>query len=526
MPTDAQNIATARAALCGGATGYPSTVFDTLGRACDSLRSLCTERGLTIPPSDSSGASGPYWAVAKPSDDVAQQTASRWPKAGANHSARELALYAEKLAAYVRANLPVTTPPPVPTNLTGTPNNSAGTVSLDWADAATAAGYVVYRGGTQIATPTASAYVDSPPAGQTYSYTVAATNANGASAQTAAVTVTLGSPPPPGSTTMTATPLDAGKVRLDWTTTRTDITGWTVARDGQDTGGTGPWSTTLPAAARTYTMNDLIAGNTYTFTLTPATAAGALTPVTATATATGTTTPPPSGATAAANFGWGTPLAKSDEFGYTGAPDPMKWGVYGLGGSTGGTGSNCWPGHDNNGRRCAYTATVQNGTLRQHGYANGDTAGMASTHGQRYGRWEVRARLVPVPGSTGHPYHAVLLTWPDSDQWPQGGEYDFFEVNVGDGRVTAFMHHPANTVIQDEYTSGPLDLSQWHNYGFEWTSTGLKGYIDGVQWFHDQVAGFNAPGPHHLCIQLDDFYGTTPMQEADFEIEWARIFAL
>lgn len=112
MPTDAQNIATTRAALCGAATGYPDTVLDVLGRACDDLRALCTEHGLTIPGSDSSGPSGPYWVVVKPSDDCAQQSASRWPRAGANHNARDLALYAEKLADYLRATLPIVEPGP------------------------------------------------------------------------------------------------------------------------------------------------------------------------------------------------------------------------------------------------------------------------------------------------------------------------------------------------------------------------------------------------------------------------------
>lgn len=226
----------------------------------------------------------------------------------------------------------------------------------------------------------------------------------------------------------------------------------------------------------------------------------------------------PAGDTAAGNYGWGTPLPASDEFDYTGVPDQSKWGIYG--GVDG-----CWPGHAGNGQRCGYTNTVQDGYLRQTGYANGDTAGLASNLGQKYGRWEVRARVV-ADGNSGHAYHPVLITWPDSDEWPQGGEYDYFEVNVGDTSATAFMHHPTDSdVVQDEYHSGSLDLAQWHNYGFEWAPDGLTGYLDGQVWFHDTDPDVQAPGPMHQTIQLDNFCGCT-MQKAYFDVDWARVYTL
>ena len=224
------------------------------------------------------------------------------------------------------------------------------------------------------------------------------------------------------------------------------------------------------------------------------------------------------GDTAAGNFGWGTPLPQSDEFDYTGAPDTSKWGIYG--GADG-----CGPGHDDNGQRCGYADTVQDGYLRQTGYENGDTGGMESKLGQKYGRWEVRAR-VTAAGSSGHAYHPVLITWPDSDEWPQGGEYDYFEVNVGDDAATAFLHHPTDSgVVQDEYDSDALDLGQWHNYGFEWAPGGLTGYVDGQVWFHDTDPDVQAPGPMHQTIQLDNFCGCT-MQKAYFDVDWARVYAM
>ncbi|MGA8116123.1 MAG: glycoside hydrolase family 16 protein [Actinocatenispora sp.] len=236
------------------------------------------------------------------------------------------------------------------------------------------------------------------------------------------------------------------------------------------------------------------------------------------------TQPPSDGDTAAGNFDWGTPLPQSDEFDYTGAPDPDKWDAYGEGGDTGGSGSNCWPGHAGNGRRCAGKNQVADGYLRQTGEQNGDSAGLASDLGQKYGRWEIRARVQAAAGASGNPYHPVLITWPDSDQWPSGGEYDFFEVNVGDAKATAFLHHPSGS--QDEYQSGSVDLSQWHNYGFEWTSGGLTGYLDGQEWFHDTDPSVQAPGPMHLTIQLDDFFGAGGMQKAYFDVDWAHLYTV
>lgn len=371
-------------------------------------------------------------------------------------------------------------------------------------------------------------------------------------AQVAAHAATLtDSGPTTPKVTLTATPAGDGQVRLDWTATAAGtVTGWTASRDGTDTHDTGPWSTPeLAAATRTFTMSSLIPGQSYQFTVTGHVTGGKNITGTAAATATGsaptpapapsptptptpsptpTPTPAPSGSdgtTAAATHGWGTPLPASDEFDYTGAPDPNKWSVYGLGGSVGGAGSNCWVGHAGNGRRCAYTATVGGGFLRQHGYPNGDSAGMASKLGQRYGRWEVRARITSV-GSSGNPYHPVLLTWADSDQWPQGGELDFFEVNVGDDRASAYLHHPTQSgVVQDSYQSKPLDLSQWHNYALDWTPTALVGYIDGQEWFRDTDPKAQPPGPMHACIQLDCFFPQTNMQEAYFDAAWVRIYS-
>lgn len=227
-----------------------------------------------------------------------------------------------------------------------------------------------------------------------------------------------------------------------------------------------------------------------------------------------TVAPPPAGdTTAAVRFGWGTPLASSDEFSYTGSPDSAKWTPAGE----------CWPGHAGNGRRCASRSTVAGGFLRETGLTNGDTGWLENRTNQLHGRWEARVRI-GADGASGHPYHPVLLTWPKSDVWPQSGEYDFWEVNVGDARSTAFIHHPANSVIQDEYHSGAMDLTQWHNYAVEWVPGHIRGYIDGAQWFDTTDPNAQAPEPMHGTIQLDNFFGASGMQPAHMDVDWYRVY--
>lgn len=239
-------------------------------------------------------------------------------------------------------------------------------------------------------------------------------------------------------------------------------------------------------------------------------------PVTKTTPPTTTTvTPPPAqGITAAERFGWGTPIAAaSDEFNYTGAPDPSKWSLY------------SGPGHAGNGRRVADNNTVQNGFLRQTGEANGDSAGMASRFDQQYGRWEARVRSQGT--GTGDTYHVLMIIWPDSDQRVAHGEYDFLENDVpGQDCAEAFLHYPGETPKVQEHareTNCGAPMSEWHNVAFEWTPQHLKGFIDGKEWFSFSEADIAGMPSGHLTIQLDNFYGSG-MQPATYEVDWVRTY--
>lgn len=69
----------------------------------------------------------------------------------------------------------------------------------------------------------------------------------------------------------------AGQVSVAWTAPigGSPVTGYRVARDGTDTNGTGPWSTTVAATTRSYTFTRLFDGTGYHLSVAAVTAAGA-----------------------------------------------------------------------------------------------------------------------------------------------------------------------------------------------------------------------------------------------------------
>jgi chitodextrinase len=191
---------------------------------------------------------------------------------------------------------PDTAAPSIPGNFAATAAGSTG-ANLSWSastDKVGVAYYIVYRNGSQIATPTTVNYVDtglSP--GTTYSYTVAARDAAGnTSPNSPSRSVTTPVPPPvdtiPPSvpTNLVATP-GSNAISLTWgaSTDNVGVTGYVVRRNGT------PLAT---IAATSYVDSGLIASTTYTFTVSAvdaaANASAETAPVMATTLAAGTLT--------------------------------------------------------------------------------------------------------------------------------------------------------------------------------------------------------------------------------------------
>jgi Glycosyl hydrolases family 16 len=214
-----------------------------------------------------------------------------------------------------------------------------------------------------------------------------------------------------------------------------------------------------------------------------------------------------SGTTAASTFGWGTPV-KSEDF--TG--NLSQWGLYDG------------AGHAGKGRRSPSAATVANGILTISGDSNGTTDGMAWGTGQKYGRWEGRVRA-PASDPT---YNALLLLWPDAENYPVGGEIDFMEMTDHTRQSTnLFLHYGAD----DSQVHGEvaIDATQWHNWAVEWTPKGVTTYVDGKPWYHTDDTSILPPGPMHLCIQLDwfpkDGEGGS-VRPSEMQVDWVKQYAV
>ena len=209
---------------------------------------------------------------------------------------------------------------------------------------------------------------------------------------------------------------------------------------------------------------------------------------------------------AAAKFGWGKPNRTDD---FSGGLD-KSWGVYNG------------PGHGGKGRRTPDAVSVKDGVLTITGDPQGNTAGMAWGDGQKYGRWEGRVKA-PVGDRS---YNALLLLWPDAENWPVGGEVDFMEMSDHTRQTTdMFLHYgSSNSQLHGEVT---IDATEWHNWAVEWTPDHITAFVDGKQWFHTEKKEALPPGPMHLCIQLDWFPKSgAAVQTSHMYVDWVRQYSL
>jgi hypothetical protein len=210
------------------------------------------------------------------------------------------------------------------------------------------------------------------------------------------------------------------------------------------------------------------------------------------------------GVTAAEVHGWGTPDRVDD---FTGGTE--QWDIYDG------------PGHAGQGIRSPDAVSVADGILTITGDSAGTTAGMAWNPGQKYGRWEGRVR---APASDPS-YNALLLLWPDAENFPVGGEIDFMEMLDHTRQTTSmFLHYgPNNDQLHGEVQ---IDGTRWNNWAVEWTPTHIAAFVNGDEWWRTERTDTFPPGPMHLCIQLDWFPdGGTP-QESVMHVDWVRQYSL
>ncbi|MDN5749431.1 MAG: glycoside hydrolase family 16 protein, partial [Pseudonocardia sp.] len=212
------------------------------------------------------------------------------------------------------------------------------------------------------------------------------------------------------------------------------------------------------------------------------------------------------GVTAAERLGWGSP-DREDDF----TVGSSQWDVY------------AGPGHAGEGRRSPDAVSISDGVLVLTGDSAGTTAGMSWGEGQMYGRWEGRVR---APASDPS-YNALMLLWPDAEDFPVGGEIDFMEMLDPTRQETDFFLHFGE---DNEQVNGRVEVdgTRWHNWAVEWTPDAITAYVDGEEWFRTTDPSTFPPGPMHLCIQLDWFPegSTQTVQESRMEVDWVRRYPL
>lgn len=171
-----------------------------------------------------------------------------------------------------------------------------------------------------------------------------------------------------------------------------------------------------------------------------------------------------------------------DEFDYTGAPDPAKWG-YDIGGD--GWGNNelqYYTDSTDNAFVADGMLTIAARKEKKRGRNCTSARVVSKEKGDfLYGRFEIKAKL---PAGKG--------TWPalwmlPTDQayggWPKSGEIDIMEhVGYDPNRVHITMHTQAyNHTINTQRTGiKQVDgaIGNFHVYRTDWTPDSIRGYID------------------------------------------------
>jgi beta-glucanase (GH16 family) len=167
---------------------------------------------------------------------------------------------------------------------------------------------------------------------------------------------------------------------------------------------------------------------------------------------------------------------------------------------------------------------------------------VTSVSEQRYGRWEVRAKL---PGTKGMWPAIWLLPDTKKHRWPSQGEIDIMENRGNEPTMTSSAFHYGTNppyshkfVTQNQPTSkqGSVDYhAGFHVYACEWDPQEIRFYVDGEKHYtvtNDMTGGFldRQTAPMQLVINtavggdfLDNPDDSTVWPQT-FEIDYVRVW--
>ncbi|MDW7691544.1 glycoside hydrolase family 16 protein [Flammeovirgaceae bacterium SG7u.111] len=241
-------------------------------------------------------------------------------------------------------------------------------------------------------------------------------------------------------------------------------------------------------------------------------------------------------------YGFEDTVTWSDEFDYTGKPDPAKWG-YDIGGSGWG-----------NQELQYYTDSLKNaqvadGVLKIQAIKE-DIGGMNYSSTRLiskekgdflYGRIEVRAKL-PTGVGTWPAIWMLPTDWAYGD-WPKSGEIDIMEhVGYDQDKVHITVHteaynHSIGTQVGKSKVVENVS-SEFHTYRVDWTPESITGYIDNEQLFlfkNDKKGSASWPFDKrfHLLLNIavgGSWGGVEGVDETAFptsmEVDYVRFYKL
>ena len=124
-------------------------------------------------------------------------------------------------------------------------------------------------------------------------------------------------------------------------------------------------------------------------------------------------------------------------------------------------------------------------------------------------------------------YNALMLLWPDNEDWPVGGEVDFMEMDDPSRQSVGMYLHYGRNNSQDK-GEVQVDATQWHNWAVEWTPDHITAYLDGKPWYTQTDKKMLPPRGMHLAIQLDWFpeNGDRDVKPTTMQVDWVKEYAI
>jgi hypothetical protein len=124
------------------------------------------------------------------------------------------------------------------------------------------------------------------------------------------------------------------------------------------------------------------------------------------------------------------------------------------------------------------------------------------TGGQVYGMWQVRARF-----ENGAGYGQAIIVWPDSNTWPDDGEFDLVETPHADKKSMVQTIHwgtSSDQRLDNKWVNG--DFTQWHVYSVIWRPGLVQMLVDDKVYYDSSLSKLHPhipTNPMHLVIQQE-----------------------